>query len=360
MRIAQVAPLYESCPPQLYGGTERVVSYLTEELVRQGHEVTLFASGDSQTDAILRAPCDRALRLNPQCRDPLPYHLIMLNRVARSAEQFDIIHFHIDQLQFPIFAPLWSKTLTTTHGRLDLPDLSPLFREFPMMPLVSISNAQRAPMPWANWCGTVHHGIPGDLYALGRGDGGYLAFIGRISPEKGIDKAIEIARRAGLPLKIAAKVDNADRAYYNAKIKRLLNGQGVEFIGEIGEQGKQEFLGRAMALLFPIDWPEPFGLVMIEAMANGTPVIACRRGSVPEIIEPGLTGFVVESVEEAVAALPRALALDRRTIHRRFEQRFSVERMARDYVALYEKVLGRGSALPLVVSAPAAGRRDAA
>jgi glycosyltransferase involved in cell wall biosynthesis len=360
MRIAQVAPLYESCPPQLYGGTERVVSYLTEELVRQGHEVTLFASGDSLTDAILRPPCERALRLSPQCRDPLPYHLIMLNRIARSAEQFDIIHFHIDQLQFPIFAPLWSKTLTTTHGRLDLPDLPPLFREFPMMPLVSISNAQRAPMPWASWCGTVHHGLPGDLYALGRGDGGYLAFIGRISPEKGIDKAIEIARRAGLPLKIAAKVDNADRAYYKAKIKRLLNGRGVEFIGEIGEQGKREFLGRAMALLFPIDWPEPFGLVMIEAMANGTPVIACRRGSVPEIVEPGLTGLVVESVDEAVAALPRALALDRRTIRRRFEQRFSVERMARDYVALYEKATGRGTAAPLVVSAPPADRRDAA
>ena len=229
-----------------------------------------------------------------------------------------------------------------------------------MMPLVSISNAQRAPMPWAKWYGTVHHGLPSDLYALGRGDGGYLAFIGRITPEKGIDKAIDIARRAGLPLKIAAKVDNADRAYYNAKIKRLLNGQGVEFIGEIGEHAKREFLGRAMALLFPIDWPEPFGLVMIEAIANGTPVIACRRGSVPEIIEPGLTGFIVESVDEGGAAAPQAASLDRRTIRRRFEQRFSVERMAQDYVALYEKVIGRGSALPLVVSAPAADRRDAA
>ena len=360
MRIAQVAPLYESCPPQLYGGTERVVAYLTEELVRQGHEVTLFASGDSQTDAILRAPCERALRLNPQCRDPLPYHLIMLNRVARSADLFDIIHFHIDQLQFPLFAPLWSKTLTTTHGRLDLPDLPPLFREFPMMPLVSISNAQRAPVSWANWYGTVHHGLPIDLYSLGRGDGGYLAFIGRISPEKGVDKAIEIARRTGLPLKIAAKVDNADRAYYNAKIKRLLTGPGIEFIGEIGEDAKREFLGRAMALLFPIDWPEPFGLVMVEAMANGTPVIACRRGSVPEIVDPGLTGFVVESVEEAAAAVPQAIKLDRRMIRRRFEQRFSVERMALDYVVLYEKLFRRGLVTPLVVTAQAADRRDAA
>jgi glycosyltransferase involved in cell wall biosynthesis len=360
MRIAQVAPLYESCPPQLYGGTERVVSYLTKELLRQGHEVSLFASGDSQTDAILRAPCERALRLNPQCRDPLPYHLIMLNRVARSAELFDIIHFHIDQLQFPIFAPLWSKTLTTTHGRLDLPDLPPLFREFPMMPLVSISNAQRAPMPWANWYGTVHHGLPTDLYALGQGNGGYLAFIGRISPEKGIDKAIEIARRVGLPLKVAAKVDNVDRAYYNAKIKRQLTGPGLEFIGEIGESAKREFLGRAMALLFPIDWPEPFGLVTIEAMANGTPVIAYRRGAVPEIIEQDVTGYIVDSVEEAAAFVPQAMKLDRRTIRRRFERRFTVERMAEDYVALYREVLDRGASTPVVVSASAAGRRDAA
>ena len=215
-------------------------------------------------------------------------------------------------------------------------------------------------MPWANWYGTVHHGLPSDFYLPGRGDGGYLGFIGRISPEKGVDKAIQIARRAGLPLKIAAKVDNVDRAYYKAKIRRLLQGPGVEFIGEIAEHAKREFLGRAMALLFPIDWPEPFGLVMIEAMANGTPVIACRRGSVPEIVEPGVTGFVVESVEEAVAAVPQAIKLDRRTIRHRFEQRFSVERMARDYIALYEKVLSRGSATPLVVSAPATDRRDAA
>lgn len=359
MRIAQVSPLYESCPPQLYGGTERVVSYLTEELVRQGHEVTLFASGDSQTGAILRAPCERALRLE-QCKDPLPHHLVMMNHVARSIEAFDIIHFHADFLHFPIFAPLWSKTLTTAHGRLDLPDLPPLFREFPMMPLVSISNTQRAPMPWANWCGTVYHGLPADLYGAGRGDGGYLAFIGRVSPEKGLDKAIEIARRVGLPLKIAAKVDNADRAYYKTRIKRLLKGPGVEFIGEIGESGKGEFLGRAAALLFPIDWPEPFGLVMIEAMANGTPVIACRRGAVPEVVDDGVTGFVVGSVDEAAAAVPRAISLERRAIRRRFEERFTVERMARDYVGLYGDMLGRGSADAVVLGARAAGRRDAA
>lgn len=360
MRIAQVAPLYESCPPQLYGGTERVVSYLTEELARQGHEVTLFASGDSQTIAMLRAPCDRALRLCSECRDPLPYHLVMLNHLARSAEMFDIIHFHIDQLHFPLFAPLWNKTLTTTHGRLDLPDLPVLFREFPMMPLVSISDAQRTPLAWANWYGTVHHGLPLDLYPFGRGEGSYLAFIGRICPEKGVDRAIEIARRAGIPLKIAAKVDKVDRAYYKANIKPLLKGPGVEFIGEINEREKREFLGQAMALLFPIDWPEPFGLATIEAMANGTPVVAFRRGAVPEVIDHGVTGLIVSSVDEAVAAIPQAIALDRHAIRLRFEERFAVERMARDYVALYAEVLRRGSASPVVVTEAADEQRDAA
>jgi glycosyltransferase involved in cell wall biosynthesis len=361
MRIAQVSPLYESCPPQLYGGTERVVSYLTEELVRQGHEVTLFASGDSQTKATLRAACDRALRLDPRCKDPLPHHLVMLNRVARSAEAFDIIHFHADFLHFPLFAPLWGKTLTTTHGRLDLPDLPPLLREFPMMPLVSISDAQRAPVPWAGWQGTVHHGLPTDLYLPGRGDGGYLAFIGRISPEKGLDRAIKIARRVGMPLKIAAKVDKADLDYYNAKIKKLLEGPGVEFLGEISDRDKGEFLGRAMALLFPIDWPEPFGLVTIEAMANGTPVIAFRRGAVPEIIDEGVTGFVVDSIDTAVAAIPRASALDRSRVRRRFEERFSVERMARDYVELYDQVLRRSSIDAVVLSTMSASQqREAA
>jgi len=284
----------------------------------------------------------------------------MLNGVARSAEEFDIIHFHVDFLHFPLFARLWGKTLTTTHGRLDLPDLPPLFREFPMLALVSISDAQRAPAPWASWHGTVHHGLPTDLYLPGRGDGGYLAFIGRISPEKGVEKAIEIARRVGIPLKIAAKVDKADIDYYNHKIKRLLKGPGVEFIGEIGDRDKGEFLGRAMALLFPIDWPEPFGLVMIEAMANGTPIIAFRRGSVPEIIDEGLTGFVVDSVERAVAAIPRVAALDRSDVRRCFEERFSVRRMARDYIGLYDDVLHRSSIDAVVLSARTAGQREAA
>src|SRR5712671_6836643 len=343
MRIAQVAPLYESCPPQLYGGTERVVSYLTEELVRQGHEVTLFASGDSQTRATLQAPCERALRLDPQCKDPLPYHFIALHHLAQTAEAFDIIHFHTDYLHFPLFAKLWGKTLTTLHGRLDLPDLPPLMREFAMMPLVSISNAQRGPMPWANWYGTVYHGLPRSLYDLGCGDGGYLAFIGRICPEKRPDLAIEIARRAGLPLTIAAKVDKVDRSYYKTSIKPLLKDPLVEFIGEIGDSEKGAFLGDATALLFPIDWPEPFGLVLIEAMANGTPVIAFGRGSVPEIIDHGVTGFVVDNVDEAVAAIPLARALDRIVVRRRFEDRFSVERMARDYVSLYGEVLRCGA-----------------
>ena len=302
MRIAQVAPLYESCPPQLYGGTERVVSYLTEELVRQGHEVTLFASGDSQTRATLQAPCARALRLDAQCKDPLPYHFISLYRLARAADAFDIIHFHTDYLHFPLFAQQWSKTLTTLHGRLDLPDLPPIWREFAMMPLVSISNAQRLPMPWANWYGTVYHGLPSSLYAGGSGDGGYLAFIGRICPEKRPDWAIEIAHRAGLPLAIAAKVDKVDRTYYKTRIKPLLKDPLVEFIGEIGDSEKGAFLGDAVALLFPIDWPEPFGLTLIEAMANGTPVIAFGQGSVPEIVDDGVTGFIVASVDEAVAA----------------------------------------------------------
>jgi glycosyltransferase involved in cell wall biosynthesis len=343
MRIAQVSPLYESCPPQLYGGTERVVSYLTEELVRQGHEVTLFASGDSQTDAILRAPCERALRLSPKCKDPLVYHFISLNRVARSADAFDIIHFHTDYLHFPLFTERWGKTLTTMHGRLDLPDLQPLLREFTIMPLVSISKAQRAPVPWANWCGTVYHGLPTSLYTAGCGEGGYLAFIGRICPEKRPDWAIEIARRAGLPLTIVAKVDSADHSYYKTRIKPLLKDPLVEFIGEIGDKDKGAFLGDAMALLFPIDWPEPFGLALIEAMATGTPVIAFGRGSVPEIIDHGITGFIVESVEEAVAVIPLAKTLNRGAIRRRFEERFSVERMARDYVALYGEVLRHGT-----------------
>jgi glycosyltransferase involved in cell wall biosynthesis len=354
MRIAQVAPLYESCPPQLYGGTERVVSYLTEELVRQGHEVTLFASGDSQTEAVLQAPCERALRLDPQCKDPLPHHFISLYRLARTANAFDVIHFHTDYLHFPLFAQHWGKTLTTLHGRLDLPDLPPLLHEFAMMPLVSISNAQRAPVPWANWYGTVYHGLPTSLYAPGCGDGGYLAFIGRICPEKRPDWAIEIARRTGLPLTIAAKVDKVDRAYYKTRIKPLLKDPRIEFVGEIGDSDKGAFLGDAAALLFPVDWPEPFGLAVIEAMANGTPVIAFGRGSVPEIVDHGVTGFIVNDVDEAVAAIPLVKALDRIAIRRRFEERFSAARMARDYVTLYGAVLRRGTVNGVLSSAAAA------
>ncbi|HVC55757.1 MAG TPA: glycosyltransferase family 4 protein [Stellaceae bacterium] len=344
MRIAQVAPLHESCPPRLYGGTERVVSYVTEELVRLGHEVTLFASGDSLTSAALEAGCEMALRLDDRCRDPLVYHLIMLDHLRRRAGEFDIIHFHTDYLHFPLFSDCWAKTLTTLHGRLDLPDLPVMMREYMMMPLVSISDAQRTPMPWANWSGTVPHGLPKDLYHAGTGAGGYLSFLGRISPEKAPDRAIEIARRAGLALRIAAKVDPVDQEYYESKIAPLLKDPSIDFIGEIGEADKGEFLGGALALLFPIDWPEPFGMVLIEAMANGTPVIAFGRGSVPEIIDDGVTGFIVDDIESAVAAVPLALRLDRRAIRRRFEERFTVERMARDYLALYARVASHQSA----------------
>jgi glycosyltransferase involved in cell wall biosynthesis len=320
-----------------------VVSYLTEELVRQGHEVTLFASGDSQTEAILRGMCKQALRLDPGCEDRLAHYLVMLHRVLRCAGDFEIMHFHTYYLHFPLFADRWAKTLTTLHGRLDGPDLKPLMREFSMLPLVSISHAQRIPVPWANWYGTVHHGLPRSLYSPGSGGGGYLAFIGRISPEKRPDWAIEIARRAGVPLTIAAKIDKADEDYYNNKVKPLLDDPLIEFIGEISENEKGAFLGDAMALLFPIDWPEPFGLALIEAMACGTPVIAFGCGSVPEVIDHGVTGLIVDNVDDAVAAISLAKALDRVLIRRHFERRFSVERMTHDYLALYREVLRRGA-----------------
>lgn len=350
MRIAQVSPLDESCPPQFYGGTERVVSYLTEELVRRGHEVTLFASGDSRTEAALRAIGPRALRLDSECKDRLPHHLLMLHRVMCCVDDFDIVHFHTHYLHFPLFAGLWGKTLTTLHGRLDGADLAPLMREFAMLPLVSISSSQRAPLPWANWYGTVYHGLPTSLYSPGRGDGGYLAYIGRISPEKRPDWGIEIARRAGMPLKIAAKVDMIDQDYYHASVEPLINGPLIEFLGEIGENKKGAFLGDAIALLFPIDWPEPFGLALIEAMACGTPVIAMRRGAVPEIIDHGVTGLIADNIDEAVAAIPLAKALDRAVVRRRFEERFSVERMGRDYLAIYDEVLHRGTGRAVTTS----------
>ncbi|WP_142850258.1 glycosyltransferase family 4 protein [Telmatospirillum sp. J64-1] len=350
MKIAQIAPLAEAVPPKLYGGTERIVSYLTEELVRQGHDVTLFASGDSETAATL-VPCSpKALRLDPDVRDPVPHILTMIEEVRRRAGDFDILHFHIDLMHFPTFREIAQRTVTTLHGRLDLPDLQPFYRSFPDFPLVSISDDQRRPMPPGNWVGTVHHGLPRDLLTFTPFPReGYLAFLGRISPEKRPDLAIEIARRSGLPLKMAAKVDEADRDYFESRIRPLLDDPLVEFIGEIGESEKSAFLGNARALLFPIDWPEPFGLVMIEAMACGTPVIAFRRGSVPEVIEHGLTGFIVETVEEAVQALDRLDELSRLEVRRRFEKRFSAERMARDYLAIYRS-LTEPSRQPLQVA----------
>ncbi len=340
LKIAQIAPLIESVPPRLYGGTERIVSYLTEELVGLGHDVTLFASGDSITSANL-VPCvPKALRLDTSVRDTIPYYMLMLDRVRQQVDDFDVLHFHIDQFHFPLFRPIAGRTVTTLHGRQDLPDLLPLYLGFDDMPLVSISNAQRRPVPEANFAGTVHHGIPARLHhgtAEARGD--YLAFLGRISPEKRPDRAITMARALGIPLKIAAKVDRADAAYFKTEIEPMLDGGGVEFIGEINDHQKTQFLGDAQALLFPVDWPEPFGLSMIEAMACGTPVLAFRCGSVPEIIEDGITGAIVETMEEAIAALPRVIALDRKKVRQRFEQRFSATRMAKDYVGIYRSLL---------------------
>ena len=339
MRIAQVAPLAESVPPRLYGGTERVVSYLTEELVRLGHEVTLFASGDSQTAARLVACAQRALRLDPEVTDALPHHLLMIERVRSRVHEFDVLHFHVEHVHLPLFRPYAHKCVTTLHGRLDLPDLVPLYREFHEMPLVSISNAQRRPLAGANWVGTVYHGLPDAVCPYNPAPRGqYLAFLGRISPEKGIEHAIEIARRAGQRLRIAAKIDRVDEAYWHSRVKPLVSGPLIEFVGEVSEEDKPSFLGNASALLFPIDWPEPFGLVMIEAMSCGTPVIAWPRGSVPEIVEPGVTGFITSSVDEAVAAVGAAVRLDRARVRQRFEERFSATRMALDYLALYRKV----------------------
>jgi glycosyltransferase involved in cell wall biosynthesis len=339
MRIAQVAPLSESVPPKLYGGTERVVSYLTEECVRRGHEVTLFASGDSVTCARLRPACRRALRLEgARVIDPLAHHVRMIEMVAREAHTFDVVHFHIDYLHFSVTRRQKITAVTTMHGRLDIPDVHPVHQEFAEMHLVSVSDAQRRPMPWANWVGTVYHGIPENLHQPRVQPGSYLAFLGRISPEKRVDRAIEIARRTGIPLKIAAKVDVVDQEYFETRIRRLLDDSLIEYIGEIGDPEKSEFLGSACALLFPVDWPEPFGLAMIEALACGTPVIAYRAGSVPEVIEEGKTGYIVESIDQAVSAVHRIDALDRRTCRRVFEERFSAARMFTDYLAIYRRL----------------------
>ncbi len=351
MKIAQIAPLAESVPPRLYGGTERVVSYLTEELVRLGHDVTLFASGDSATSAELVACAPRALRLDG-VRDTMPQLLMMLERVRKRAHEFDILHFHVEHVHLPLFRALAHKTITTLHGRLDLPEVPSLYREFPGMPLVSISDSQRRPLPAANWAGTVYHGLPDAVCPLNpappRGQARYFAFLGRISPEKGLERAIEIARRAGVRLRIAAKVEHGpDENYYRERIVPLLRDPLVQFVGEVDEASKPAFLGNAAALLFPIDWPEPFGLAMIEAMSCGTPVIGWRNGAVPEIVDEGVTGFVVDSVEAALAAAQKVPRLDRTRVRERFDERFSAARMARDYLSVYRS-LGRPHALAAV------------
>jgi glycosyltransferase involved in cell wall biosynthesis len=337
MKIAQVAPLHESVPPACYGGTERIVSYLTEELVRAGHDVTLFASGDSVTAATLVASCAHSLRLDPECTEPLPYHVLQLEEVCERAEEFDIIHCHTD-LHYPLARKGNWPCVTTLHGRLDVPGLAPLFEKFRDAAVVSISNSQREPLPWLNWAATVYHGLPLDCYRLCEKPRDYLVFVGRISPEKRVDRAVDIAGAAGMPLKVAAKIADADRRYVDEEIRPFLDEPFVEFVGEVGDAEKQELLGNARALLFPIDWAEPFGLVMIEAMACGTPVIAYRNGSVPEIICDGVTGFIVGSIDDAVGTLGKVADFDRRRCRLEFERRFSAARMARDYVAVYEGV----------------------
>jgi glycosyltransferase involved in cell wall biosynthesis len=339
MKIAQVSPLYESVPPKLYGGTERVVSTLTEELLFQGHDVTLFASGDSLTKARLIAPCDKALRLDPDCIDPCVYHTLLMELVRQAQEDFDIIHYHIDYIHFPLSRTISVPNLTTLHGRLNIPELNALYKEFNDLPVVSISYAQRLALPEANWVGTVYHGLKNDRSNLNLEKGNYLAFLGRISPEKRVDRAIEIAIRCQIPLKIAAKIDKVDREYFESEIKHLLDHPLIEYIGEIGDAEKPAFLGNAM-VLFPIDWPEPFGLVMIEAMACGTPVVAFPNGSVPEVIDEGMTGFMVNSIDEAVDAVSNKLPnLNRNICRTVFEKRFSAEKMAKDYINIYENLL---------------------
>ena len=339
MKIAQVAPLYESVPPKLYGGTERVVSYLTEELVAQGHDVTLFASGDSVTKAHLVSPRPQALRLDKDCVDQLAHHVLMLEQVFEKAADFDIVHFHVDYMHFPLSRLHSRSNVTTLHGRLDIPDLVPLFREFLEMPVVSISCAQREPLPWLNWQGTVHHGLPPKLYRLHPEPGKYLAFLGRISPEKGVDRAIEIAKRAGVELRIAAKVDRVDEEYFQQTIRSLLDHPLIHFVGELRDSEKDAFLGNALALLVPVNWEEPFGLVMIEAMACGTPIVAYRRGSVPEVIDEGVTGLIVQTVDQAVKGIARISRLSRKRCRRIFEERFTASRMATNYVGIYERLI---------------------
>ena len=344
MRIAQVAPLTEAVPPKFYGGTERVVYWLTEELVALGHEVTLFASGDSRTSAKLEPIWPRALRLDGAIRDANALHMMMLERVRQQAEDFDFLHFHLDYYPFSLFSRQATPYVTTLHGRLDLPEHQPVFSVFSSVPVVSISNSQRRPLPNAGWVQTIYHGLPERLLTPLPMKRDYLAFLGRIAPEKAVDRAIRIAQRAGIPLKIAAKVDNADRDYFEAQIRPLLDSPLVEYIGEIGDHEKSNFLSGAIALMATIDWPEPFGLVMIEAMACGTPVIAFNRGSVPEVVDDGVTGFIVEDETSAVAAVNRLSELSYRNVRKRFEERFTARRMANDYLAVYRKLIAERTA----------------
>jgi glycosyltransferase involved in cell wall biosynthesis len=342
MRIAQVAPLHEAVPPKLYGGTERVVSFLTEELVALGHDVTLFASGDSVTSARLHASWPRALRLDPAIRDPIAPHILLMEDVARMKDEFDVLHFHMDYWPFSFFSRQNVPFVTTLHGRLDLNELQPVFSAFDKVPVVSISDSQRRPLPQANFVRTVHHGLPEDLLTPQGGKRDYLAFLGRICPEKGCDRAIRIARAAGIPLKIAAKVDKADAEYFDQVVKPMLAGGGVELVGEINDAQKPAFLSGAVGLLMPIDWPEPFGLVMIEAMACGTPVLAFNRGSVPEILENGKTGLIVEDETGAIGVVRKLPGFDNDAIRGRFEERFTAKRMAEDYLSVYRSLMGVG------------------
>lgn len=338
MKIAQVAPLFESVPPKAYGGTERVVSHLTEELVSRGHEVTLFASGDSVTSARLIAPVPESMRADVGMPIWMVYHLIQMDMVAELADTFDVIHFHTDYMHFPLAKTFRTPHVTTFHGRLDCPHLVPMCRHFPEIPLVSISNSQRTPLPWANWCATVYHGLRQDSYSFAPDPGDYFAFVGRVSPEKRLDRAIDIALRTGTPLYIGAKIDKTDEAYFNESIKPLLCHPLVHFMGEVGETEKREMLEHARALLFPIDWPEPFGLVMIEAFSCGTPVIAYANGSVPEIMEDGVTGFIVTNQDEALRAAQQINAIDREGCRKAFERRFTAAHMAENYLRVYRRL----------------------
>jgi len=355
MRIAQVAPLYECVPPKLYGGTERIVSYLTEELVRCGHEVTLFASGDSLTKANLIPISPQALRLDTKCIDQLAHHVRMIEAVIAHQDEFDLIHFHIDYLHFPMARMMGWTTLTTLHGRLDIPDLVPLYQEFKEMPVSSISNAQREPLPWLNWQGTAYHGLPKNQYEFSAKSNGYLAFLGRTSPEKGLDEAIAIAKKVGMPLKIGAKVDNADLAYFERHIKPLIQQSDIEFLGEIGFPEKNDLLGGAAALLFPIRWPEPFGIVMIEAMACGTPVIGYSQGSVPEVLEDRVTGLLASDIDSACRAVMELPNFCRARCRRRFEERFTSDVMCSQYLRMYQSLLRQeGEAIPETRGVPIA------